>query len=1159
MRPTHFLGVLKPRKGGIPPFGTRRAPRGCGPSLGVASFLLVSLLVPAALAAGTALVSPSLPGSTWSAITAPSAPGPSDLSSGSPLSSSTPLQFSLEIALSNSPAQQAFEAGLEVPGSPSYHHYLSLEQTYQDFGPTPGLVNALLAYLRGEGLTVTHTSGPLLYQISGPAGEVDSALHTSIVLYPSSQGPQYAPSEPPSLPSALAPAVEGILGLDQFDAAKPTILLSHNPAGAATTPTTMREFYNSSGLISGGDTGSNFAIGLAEECDPLQNYTSYQPDVNSFDSTYGLPAITLNEVGPGWSKCSLGYPGWGEETDLDVQWAHAMAPGAALYVCLDTTIPYDCDQWFVNNSVADNIEFGSNSWGGPASDKAVWTAAMNAGVTLLASAGDGCSEVVFPAEDSNGLAVGGTTITPAASGGFDIENDWSCSGSGSSSAGTGGGCDSSDPTPSWQTGMTGFPGVCPSTDRGIPDVAMDANPSSGVEIIYNGITTTGVGGTSLACPMWAATLDVIYTAAGVSQLGASDFAPPEIYALAKSADYHTYFHDVVNGTNGNPTTPGWDPDTGVGTPNIGALASAWPRGSPSTGPFLVTFVDAPTYAGRIVFNGTTYYSGQSATFPRGNYTLSLVTLPAYHFSSFSLSPHLAYSAVPGDVDVTGAGQITATFLPYPTVSFTVVPAACGPLTFNGTAQASGSSVQVLTSYNPIGLSAPSCSGYTFSAWTSTGGVAFGSSTQASTTATVSANCTITATYSSPSLMTVSFTVTPASGGKISFQGAGYQNGQSVGVNTGTYTVAAFPSSGYEFASWSASGGVSTPSGGTVVVSASGGLTATFQAVANVTFVVVPSTCPGITYNGATESSGTVLSLALQSTSVAAASCAGYAFSAWSTSGSLQVSSTTVSPTTLTVGGAGTLTATYTAAPITYAVAVTIRPATCGPVTLGSSSAANGSTSQLTAGTYALSVPACTGYVLPAGVSATGGVAVNAAGSQVTVSGAGSLTIDYTPVPAPLSATVSGPSGGNVSQTLTWSVAIAGGTAPYVVEWSFGDGSSPTSQTVNGASTSGSHAYAVSGSYTLKVTVTDASGTSVLEEKAVTVQTSTSGNPNSTSSSWGSYPLWLLAALVAVVGVAVAAVVLAVMRRRRKSAEAPPGVWPGAPPGSEYWQGPPPGG
>ncbi len=602
---------------------------------------------------------------------------------------STTVHFDLDLAIPQTSSLSAFLQGVNTPGSPDYQHYLSLSQFYQRFGPSSATVTNLVNYLSGNGLTVSPTSGPLVYRVSGPANAIDQAFH--IELYQFSLGSQsgIAPRGVPELPSSIASAVESFTGLNGFDV--PHVMLSFPSISihplAATTPSVMQGFYNDTPLLNAGDTGSG-TIGLAEVCDPGETDQGYQNDLNQFDTQYGLPSTTLQFTGSGSSTCSGGQSGWDTETDLDIQWAHVIAPGATILVCLDSSDPSVCDQTFVSQG----IPFGSNSWGGGGPYHSIWQSAEAAGITLLASAGDNGAAVDYPAAEPDGLGVGGTTITPSGSS-YGSESAWS---------GTGGGCDVNDSPPSYQVNMPGLSSTCGgTTERGVPDVAMDADPNSGVNVITNG-QSQQVGGTSLACPMWAAALNVIYQAAG-----ATGFAGPRVYSLAEGSLYHSVFHDVTTGSNGYSAGPGWDAATGVGTPNIGALAAHWnagsggggtplsasASGSPTSGtaPVTVSFTGSASggtspysYAWSFGDGGTSASQNPSHTYSSaGSYTATLTVTDASGATATS-SVAIAVSAAVAPLTATAGASPTQGTAPLAVTYTGTATGGTAPYTYSWT-------------------------------------------------------------------------------------------------------------------------------------------------------------------------------------------------------------------------------------------------------------------------------------------------------------------------------------------------------------------------------------------------------------------------------------------------------------------------------------------
>jgi kumamolisin len=209
------------------------------------------------------------------------------------------------------------------------------------------------------------------------------------------------------------------------------------------------------------------------------------------------------------------------------------------------------------------------------------TAAVSAGVSMFVATGDSgaydCQQsdladhrlsVDWPASSADAVAVGGTRLYLSRGYSYLGEAAWEDQLSG---GGGGGGVSTGDRRPVWQAG----PGVLgPWSDghRQVPDVSADADPGTPWSFYADGGPGV-VGGTSAAAPFWAASMLLIrqYAAAhGVPRLG---YVAPILYALAASPQRLAPFHDVTRGGNRYyEAGPGWDPATGLGSPDVYNLA-----------------------------------------------------------------------------------------------------------------------------------------------------------------------------------------------------------------------------------------------------------------------------------------------------------------------------------------------------------------------------------------------------------------------------------------------------------------------------------------------------------------------------------------------------------------------------------------------------------
>jgi hypothetical protein len=376
---------------------------------------------------------------------------------------------------------------------------------------------------------------------------------------------------------------------------------SAGPTGM--TPTQIRQAYGfnsvSFGTQAADGTGTTIAIVDAYD-DP-----SIASDLSAFDSQFGIaapPSFTkVNQTG------GTTYPaanaGWITEIALDVEWSHAVAPGAnILLVEANSNSNNDLYTAVDYARHAAGVVAVSMSWGGGESsgetstDSYFTTPSGHAGVTFLASSGDTGAPPIYPSISPNVVSVGGTSLYLTAQNAYSSESGWS---------GSGGGISSYESQPAYQKGVV----TQSTTYRTDPDVSYDANPSTGFPVYdsYNNGTATPWGqwgGTSDAAPQWAALVAIVDQGRalnGVSSLDGATQTLPLLYTAAASD-----FHDITSGTStGSPNYSagaGYDLVTGRGTPYANQII-----------PYLVGSQAAlPTSTSLGVSAGTITY-GQSVT------------------------------------------------------------------------------------------------------------------------------------------------------------------------------------------------------------------------------------------------------------------------------------------------------------------------------------------------------------------------------------------------------------------------------------------------------------------------------------------------------------------------------------------------------------------
>ena len=332
-------------------------------------------------------------------------------------------------------------------------------------------------------------------------------------------------------------------------------------------PSQVQGAYQFASLLANASmNGTGQAIVIIDACGD----SSMASDVAQFDTTNHLPAINLTIYQPQGTPCS-DPTGWGVETALDVEWAHAMAPGAAIHLVEAKSASnanlYGAWNYSLTNKLG--LVF-SNSWGGSGGCTAtitkLLTTATKAGVTILASSGDsgawGSSQRLAaqqPADCPAVVTVGGTTLNVGTGGTYSSESAWS---------GSGGGYVPKTREPAYQTTANVSDSL---KELGKPDVSAVANPSTGVWV-YDAAAGGWfvVGGTSVACPIWAAFLADVNSWRAANAFGGlgsvNAFLYGSIYGVNGGlANYTAAFHDVTTGSNGWSAGTGWDAATGIGS------------------------------------------------------------------------------------------------------------------------------------------------------------------------------------------------------------------------------------------------------------------------------------------------------------------------------------------------------------------------------------------------------------------------------------------------------------------------------------------------------------------------------------------------------------------------------------------------------------------
>ncbi|MGH8155150.1 MAG: S53 family peptidase, partial [Rhodanobacteraceae bacterium] len=308
-------------------------------------------------------------------------------------------------------------------------------------------------------------------------------------------------------PVAPDPAVIAVLGLDHRPIAHPHFRIAQAQPSVSYTPLDVGELYD---FPTGDGNGQTIAI--------IELGGGYQQsDLDTYFGGLGLAVPSVTAVSVDGASNSPGSDA-DAEVELDIEVAGALAPAAkfAVYFAPNT------DQGFYDaisqaaHSTSEPATAMSISWGGPedswttASRNAMETALEDAvalGVTVTVAAGDSGSgdggttpEVDYPASSPSTLGCGGTTLEGS---GDTITSEVVWNETASGEGATGGGVSSVFALPTWQAvaNVPKAPGGF--TGRGVPDVAGNADPMTGYQVLVDGQSMV-VGGTSAVAPLWAA-------------------------------------------------------------------------------------------------------------------------------------------------------------------------------------------------------------------------------------------------------------------------------------------------------------------------------------------------------------------------------------------------------------------------------------------------------------------------------------------------------------------------------------------------------------------------------------------------------------------------------------------------------------------------------
>jgi kumamolisin len=502
-------------------------------------------------------------------------------------------------------AQRLMQLGAQLPEE---RKYVSREEFAAQHGADPKDLEAVAQFAHDHGLTVVDSSIPERFvRLSGRIRDLQAAFgvaklqryKTKDSTFRGRTGPLYVPKE-------LADKVVGVFGLDNRPVAKPHLRWrDRNPSIRRQTKRTARPRNAADGSFTapqvaalydfpGGLDGSGQCIALIELNDIDQNgkVTGTGYSTSDLDAYFSKLKIKTPVVVPVGVDGGVNMPGPDPDSDgevtLDIEVAGAVAPGAkiAVYFAPNT------DQGFIDAVTAalhDNVNKPSVisiSWGGPEDyatgqfldglDQACQDAAA-LGVTICCAAGDDGSADMppaqwdkqphadFPSSSPFTLSCGGTKLIGQ---GTTISSQivWN---EGTNGGAGGGGVSNMFARPSYQAKAKVPKSPKKKNGRGVPDVAGNADPQSGYQIVLAGQRSV-IGGTSAVAPLWAGLMALINQRLVAKGGNSAGFINPLLYATAAGG-----LRDVTQGNNDITGTlhglykagTGWDACTGLGTPD----------------------------------------------------------------------------------------------------------------------------------------------------------------------------------------------------------------------------------------------------------------------------------------------------------------------------------------------------------------------------------------------------------------------------------------------------------------------------------------------------------------------------------------------------------------------------------------------------------------
>jgi kumamolisin len=576
-----------------------------------------------------------------------------------PVSQTLPVDIVL--AVRHQPELDSFVKEVSDPKSSSYRHYVTVPEFTERFGPSQQDYDSLVNFAKANGFTLLGGSRDSMdVRLSGTVDVIEKAFHVTMGLYkhPTENRNFYAPDREPTVD--LPFQLWHITGLDNYAIPRPLYVRNNfkvqplattgSCPGQSFCGSDMRAAYYEGSAL----TGAGQNVGLLE-------YAGFDiEDVNTYyqgaGQTLYVPIVGISTDGTAILCTEAGGGCDDTEQTIDITQAAGMAPNLnTIYVYVGSSDTALLSGMSSDTPLPANL---SSSWSwspaDPSTDNPYFEKMIAQGQTYFQAAGDsGAYEgsSPWPMNSPYVQTVGGTDLETTGPGG-----DWA---SESAWVDGGGGWGTNEPIPSWQQ----LPGVITAANKGsttyrnVSDVSANANFTFYVcadQSGLSGCTENDYGGTSFAAPMWAAYIALVnQNLANNGYTSPVGFINPTIYTdFGLGPGYETDFHDVVSGSDGLPTTPGYDLATGWGSPNTTGLINAFlteagPDFGISSSPSSVLVIQGSNVNTTVTVNKQNGFAG--------NVTLSATGVPSGVTATFTPNPTTSSSTL----NLAATGSATA--------------------------------------------------------------------------------------------------------------------------------------------------------------------------------------------------------------------------------------------------------------------------------------------------------------------------------------------------------------------------------------------------------------------------------------------------------------------------------------------------------------------